>query len=130
MAEGDDVNDTLHPFQFYTRTSDPQPIKFEAKEDGKYLIMVGSRDAGTEYGPRHLYRLRITPEKPDFRLIVMPATKERAEAGLLPAGGEMAYDVFVWRLDGFKETITLSAEGLPAGVTCPPQRINPAQKQA
>jgi hypothetical protein len=130
LAELDDNQDMLHPQQFFSRTSDPQPFRFEAKEDGKYLILVGARDAGTEYGPRHLYRLRVTKEQADFRLIVMPASKERAEAGLLPAGGEMAYDVFVWRLDGFKEPITLTAEGLPAGVTCPPQRISPTQKQA
>jgi hypothetical protein len=130
IAELDDTQEMLHPLQFFSRSSDPQPFRFEAKADGQYLILVGARDAATEYGPRHLYRLRITPEQPDFRLIVMPSTRERAEAGVLPAGGELVYDVLVWRLDGFKEPITLSAEGLPAGVTCPPQLVNPAQKQA
>lgn len=130
MGEGDDTNESLHPFQFYTRSSDPQPFRFEAKEDGKYLIMVGSRDAGTEFGPRHLYRLRITPEKPDFRLIVMPGTQNRAEGTVLRADSAQLFDVFVWRSDNFTAPITLSAEGLPAGVTCPSQAIAPTQKHA
>src|SRR5262249_32231194 len=100
----------------------------EAKEDGKFLIMVSSRDAGTEYGPRHLYRLRITPEKPDFRLIVMPSTTNRAEGVVARADGQESFDVFVWRQDSFNGPIDLTAEGLPAGVTCLPQKIGPAQK--
>ena len=130
MGEGDDTNESLHPFQFYTRSSDPQPFRFEAKEDGKYLIMVGSRDAGTEFGPRHMYRLRITAEKPDFRLIVMPATPNRAEGTVVRADGSQLFDVFIWRSDNFTAPITLSADGLPAGVTCPPQAIAPTQKHA
>lgn len=130
LGEFDDNQELLHPFQFYTRTSDPQIFRLEAKENGKYLLMVSSRDAGTEYGPRHLYRLRITPEKPDFRLIVMPHTSNRAEGTVLRADGQQLFDVLVWREDGFNVPITLTAENLPAGVICPPQKIGVGQKQA
>jgi hypothetical protein len=130
MGEFDDNRETISAFQFNTGTTDPQPYRFEAKQDGRYLIRVSALDAGTEFGPRHLYRLRVTPEQPDFRLIVMPNTAQLPEAGILPAGGELSYDVLVWRQDGFSAPITLTAEGLPAGVVCPPQRIGPGQKQA
>ena len=46
------------------------------------------------------------------------------------ADGSQLFDVFIWRSDNFTAPITLSAEGLPAGVTCPPQAIAPTQKHA
>jgi hypothetical protein len=130
MAEMDDNAEQLHPQQFYTRSSDPQPYKFDVPQDGKYLVMVSARDAGTDFGPRNLYRLRITPAKPDFRLIVMPMSPNLPEAAVLRANGEEGFDVFVWRLDGFDAPITLSVEGLPAGVSGAPQQIGSAQKHA
>jgi hypothetical protein len=130
LGEFDDNQDLLHPFQFYTRTSDPPVFRLQAQADSKYLVMVSSRDAGTEYGPRHLYRLRISPEKPDFRLIVMPHTSNRAEGTVLRSDGQQLFDVFVWREDGFTAPITLSVEGLPAGVICSPQQVAPGQKQS
>jgi hypothetical protein len=39
--------------------------------------------------------------------------------------------VLAWRHDGFNGEIALSAEGLPAGITCPTQQfIGPSQKQS
>src|SRR5439155_25344999 len=38
--------------------------------------------------------------------------------------------VFAWRHDGWNGEITLSAEGLPKGVTCKPQVIGTGMKQA
>ncbi len=67
--------------------------------------------------------MRITPEKPDFRLIVMPPTTYGPEGQLLQKGTSQAYSVLVWRQDGFNGEIALTAEGLPPGVTCPPQII-------
>ncbi|HLW65893.1 MAG TPA: PPC domain-containing protein [Gemmataceae bacterium] len=130
MAEMDDNAEQLHPQQFYTRSSDPQPYKFDAPQDGKYLVMVSARDAGTDFGPRNVYRLRITPAKPDYRLIVMPMSPHQPEAAILRSNGEEGFDVFVWRLDGFDAPITLSVDGLPAGVTCAPQQIGSTQKHA
>ncbi len=130
MAEMDDDQNSLHPLKYFSRTTDPQPYRFEAKADGKYLVMVSARDAGTEYGPRHIYQLRIAPEKPDFRLFVMAADRDRPDAAVLHADGQQYLDVLILRENGFNEPIDLRAEGLPAGVTCPPQRIAPNQKLA
>lgn len=130
MTEQEDTNDSLHPFQFFTRTFDPQPYRFEAQQDGKYWLMVSSRDVGTTFGPQSIYRLRITPPQPDFRLIVMPSSDNRPDAAVLRTGGEQLYDVFAWRQDGFVGPITVTVEGLPAGVTCTPQSFGATQKQA
>lgn len=130
MAEMDDNQESLHPLKFFNRTTDPQPYRFEVKADGKYLVMVSARDAGTEFGPRHLYQLRIAPEKPDFRLFIMAADRERPDVAVLHADGQQYFDVLVLHESGFSAPIELTAEGLPAGVTCPPQRIGANQKVA
>ncbi len=127
--EEDDNPDILNLQQFYNRTSDPKTYRFAATEDGRYLVGVGSRESNFLYGPRIVYRLRVTPEKPDFRLIVMPATNYQPETTVLEADGNQYLDVFVFRNDGFNDPITLSAEGLPKGVSCPPAIIGTGQKQ-
>jgi hypothetical protein len=128
--EFDDNPDVLHPVQFYSRTEDPVRYKLTAAADATYLLQVSSREADTQAGPRHLYRLRITAEKPDFRLFVLPPATNGPDSVLLHKGAAQAYTVLVSWLDGFAGEITLSAEGLPPGVTCPPQTIGPGVRQA
>ena len=53
----------------------------------------------------------------------MPADEIRPDACRLGQGGTQHYTVFVNRLDGFKGDIALTMDGLPAGVTCPPQTL-------
>jgi len=133
MIELDDVQpadaEFLSPNQLYTRTSDPARYQFKPTVDGRYLILVKSQEATHRAGPRQLYSLRITPEQPDFRLVVMAPTPVFPEACVLRQAGHQDYTVFVWRRDGFNSEIALSAEGLPPGVTCSPQVIGPTIKQ-
>jgi len=129
-TEYDDNPDILHPLQFYTRTEDPQRLRFTAPADGSYLLQVSSRDADLQAGPRMQYRVRITPEQPDFRLIVMPTSTKNPMGEMVQAGSAQAFTVLVWRQDGYEGGITLSMEGLPPGVHCPPQYVGPGQRQA
>ena len=104
------------------RRRDPAPYRFTAPADGKYHLLVGSHLGDSLADPTHIYRLRITPEKPDFRLIVMPADDYRPDAVRgRPGGHAPLLRLRAARMDGFKGDITLTMEGLPAGVTCPPQ---------
>jgi hypothetical protein len=130
INESDDGIEILHPQQFFTRSTDPVPFRFAVNEDGKYLVMVAARDGGTEFGPRHRYRLRVSPEHPDFRIVLMSKCDNLPDATVVRADGQQNLDVFVWRQDGFKGNVELSVSGLPAGVTCPPQRVGPNQKHA
>jgi hypothetical protein len=130
LGEFDDNPDTLTPFKFVTRTSDPPVYRFVAPADGKFQILVMGVDGDTRAGPRHVYRLRITPDLPDFRLFALPPAEYRPDATALRQGGQIHYQVLAWRQDGFTGPIALSAEGLPAGVTCPPQVLGPALRQA
>jgi len=130
IGEFDDEGTTLAPIKFFTRTSDPPTYRFAVPADGKYLVKVASRDSAFRAGPRCYYRLRIVPDRPDFRLIAMPAADEHPDACRLLQNGHQYFSVFVWRENGFNGPVMLSAEGLPAGVTCAPQSVGPALKQS
>jgi hypothetical protein len=130
MSDLDDSQETLTPVKFFTRTSDPPRYRFDVKADGKYQIQLRSQDGDVQAGPRHLYRVVITPEKPDFRLIVMPPDDHRPDSCQLMKGGSQYYSALVWRLDGFNGPVTITADGLPAGVTCEPITIGANQRQA
>ncbi len=116
--------------KFFTRTVDPAPYKFTAPADGKFFIKVDSQLADTVAGPRQFYRVRITPDQPDFRLVVTANANERPDACTLRQGGGQSYTVFAWRRDGFAGDINLAVEGLPPGVTCPPQTIGGGVREA
>lgn len=127
-GEQDDDPDVLHPQSFFNRHSDPAPYKFTAPADGPYLILVASREANTNFGPRSIYRLRVAKANPDFRAVVMAKSRDLPAAPLAGQGSDIALDVFVNRTDGFTGTVTATAEGLPAGVTAKSALIGTGQK--
>lgn len=127
-GEQDDDNDTLHPFGYYTRTADPPPYKFTAPDDGKFLVLVGCREASVVNGPRSAYRLRVSPAKPDFRAVALPYSRHFQTGANVWQGGNFAYDVYVQRIDGYTGTVIVTAEGLPAGVTAKPLAIGPGAR--
>ncbi len=129
IFESADSQDTLSP-KFFAFSSDPAPYRFTVPADGKYLLLVASRLADATSGPRHYYRVRITPDQPDFRLVAVPYSHSRQDALTLHRGGESALTVFAYRRDGFNGDIQLSVEGLPYGVTCVPQTLGGAQGNA
>ncbi|MBP3958530.1 PPC domain-containing protein [Gemmata sp. G18] len=125
-GEQDDDNDTLHPFGFYSRSSDPAPYQFTAPEDGKYLIAVACRESSYLNGPKATYRLRLGQPVPDFRAVVMPYSRFYQTGSAAWQGSSQAYYVFAQRQDGYTGSIAVSVEGLPAGVTAQPLTIGPA----
>jgi hypothetical protein len=128
IVELDDNNEQV-PNQFFSRGADPPRYQFKAPADGTYLLLVSSRDADVEASPRHQYRVRITPERPDFRVVLMPSSPNAPDACVVRRGATQFFDAFLTRIDGFNEEVTLTAEGLPQGVTCAPQKIAAGQRQ-
>lgn len=122
-GELDDDPDSLHPNGFYTRNADPPAYKFTAPESGKYLVMVGCRESLS--GPRTAYLLRISPARPDFRAIVMPYSRHYQTGSSGWQGGVQAFDVLIHRIDGYAGSVTVTAEGLPPGVTAKPITVGP-----
>jgi hypothetical protein len=105
---------------FNTSSRDPS-YRLEAKEDGTYRVGVRDLFNTTVDDPRLTYVLSVRKEKPDFELVAMPVRVGPAATPappLLRRGGSVPVRVFALRYDGFNGDIHISAEGLPAGVTC------------
>ncbi len=130
LADLDDNPDVLSQVQFFNRSDDPPAYRFVVPENGKYQLLVASRDADSRASPRLFYRVRITAEQPDFHLFVMPAEGLRPDSCCVLQGGNENYTALVWRQDGWNGPVTLTVEGLPTGVTCPPQVVGPGLRQA
>lgn len=126
----DDSTDIVNTKNFYNFTKDPAPFRFTAPADGKYHLLIGSQVGDIQAGPEHIYRLRISPEKQDFRLIVTPGDDFRPDSVTAHKGGQAYFEVIVLRRDGFKDDITITMEGLPSGITCPPQILSGRMKSA
>ncbi len=119
-------DDTLESVsnRFFTANRDPLPYRFVVPADGKFHLMIASHTGDNHADPTHQYRVRITPEKPEFRLFVMPADENRPDSCRVGQGGTHHYTVYAVRHDGFRSDIVLSIESLPAGVTCAPQTLS------
>ncbi len=129
ITEQDDNPEIPTP-QLFARSDDPAAYRLKIPADGTYQLTVSSRDAPLLFGPRHIYTVRIAPEKPDFRLVAMPVSAVSPDSVVLGQGGSQAYIVYVLRLGGFAGDIVLSGEKLPPGVTMNPHIIGGNQKQS
>ncbi len=81
---------------------------FAPPSDGGYSIEV--RDLFKTAGPRHLYRLRVTPADPDVEL------KLAADRFELTVGTPLDMSISVDPKNGFEGELVPFAEGLPEGV--------------
>ena len=128
VEEQDDDADLLHPQTFFNRSGDPASAKFTAPVDGKYVVLVASRESNVNYGPRCIYRLKVSKPAPDFRAVVMAKGREVPTTAIAQQAGEFAFDLFVDRREGFTGPISVTVEGLPAGVTAKPALVGTSSK--
>jgi hypothetical protein len=120
--------------KFSTASNDPS-FRLEVKDDGAYRVTVRDLYGSARRDPHNVYRLCIHRESPNFSLaaVVEPppdTANDRTaspRAAVLRGGGTTAIKVVAFREDPAAE-IELTAEGLPAGVTCGPTKI-PAGKK-
>jgi len=136
VSESDDYDPKFGNPTFDRPTSDPQ-YRFSVPEDGTYRILVRDLFGGNGSYPQHVYRLSVRKAEPDFRLVAtLRWIHEKDKNKLLTwhpvlrKGGTAAIEVQVYARDGFKEPITLEADGLPEKVTCPSVTVGPGQKKA
>ena len=123
VATADDHGPRAGGREFDDRSLDPA-LRFTAPADGTYRLLVRDGYAALHDDPGLVYRLVVRPPRPDFRLVAVPV--DAAGAVLVRKGGRAAVQVIAARLDGFEGEITLSAEGLPAGVAAAEAVIGPA----
>ena len=100
--------------EFDERTSDPSYL-FKVPEDGTFRILLKDGVSSVKSDPRLIYRLAIRKPQPDFRVVAIP--EGSTESLMLRKGGRDMIHVVAYRQDDFSGEITISATGLPAGVT-------------
>jgi hypothetical protein len=129
IATLDDNGTNLAPNVFDTLSDDPV-YRFGVPADGTYRISIRDRYFESRGDPRLVYRLSIRKERPDFQLVALPMTPPAAanqpgNIGTigLRKGENLGIQIYAFRKDGFKESIEISAEGLPKGVICHPAII-------
>lgn len=123
VAWVDDVRQREGGFEFDDRHRDPA-YKFTAPADGTYRIFLREGFSSLVSDPGLIYRLAVRPARPDYRLAAVPC--DSSGAIFLRKGGREAVRVVVFRQDGFDGEISLSASGLPEGVTASETIIGPA----
>ncbi len=134
MTALDESAPNVRPLVFDTLSNDPA-FRFVAPADGKYRVSLRDRYFESRGGPQMVYRLAIRPERPDFRLAAVslaPKPQDQITVGdpwelVLRKGDNVLVEVYAFRQDGFAGVIDVTAEGMPAGVTCKGASIGPGQ---
>jgi hypothetical protein len=125
LAAFDDHGNNVNALTQFNR--DPAGT-FAAPADGSYRLIV--RDRNRQGGPRFTYVLRVGRPRPDFYPVVYHETANDPTCPVVRQGGASFCEVCVNRRDGFGGFVTVEAEGLPRGVTCPPVRVGPQVETA
>jgi hypothetical protein len=116
----------------FDRPSRDPALLFVAPADGSFRLLVRDLEGTATAQPRNVYRLVIRPPSPDFLLactLKQPVEddpqKPRTWNPVLRRGGMLALRFAALRREGFADEIRLTAENLPAGVSCCPAVIPP-----
>jgi Bacterial pre-peptidase C-terminal domain len=95
---------------------------FRVPADGTYRLFVQDRyQAG---GARYQYVLRLAKNEQDFYPVVVHETPADPTCPVVRQGGSAHYEFCVNRRN-LSGPVTVEAEGLPKGVTCPPVHVSP-----
>lgn len=92
-------------------------VTFTPKSDGQVQLLIA--DAVDGHGPRHAYAVWVGEALPEVSLDV------DADRFRVTAGETLEIPVRIARTGGFEKTLTVTAEGLPAGF-----RVVPAESAA
>jgi hypothetical protein len=95
---------------------------FTAPATGKYRLLV--QDRYRQGGARFIYALSIGSAAPDFYPVAFHETPVAPSCPLVRQGGAAFCELCLNRRN-FNGPVTIEAEGLPAGVSCPPIHVSP-----
>lgn len=119
IAEANDRTALAGKDEFDAGWADPS-YRFEAKEDGTYRVKLRNM-----FQTRVPFELSVQPPGTAFELVAVAsevAPAKKAAVNILSSplwrNGVATMKIVAMRNRGFTGLITLSAEGLPAGVTC------------
>jgi hypothetical protein len=100
---------------------------FRVPADGTYRLFVKERYGNG--GARYQYVLRLAKNEQDFYPVVCHETPSSPSCPVVRQGGSAHFDFCVNRRN-LSGPVTIEAEGLPPGVTCPPVHVSPQTQQA
>lgn len=120
LAAVDDHGIRFNALDLYNR--DPQGL-FTAPKDGRYRLLV--QETYLNGSARYLYALRVGKPLPDFFPVAFHETRDEPTCPLVRRGGSAFVELCVNRRDGFEGLVTVEAEGLPPGLTCPTVHVSP-----
>jgi hypothetical protein len=129
LATGDDLPEPAPDPRFAIASVDAA-VRWQVPDDGLYRVAIHDLYHSQRGDARQIYRLHIRPERPDFRLFVVPEDAGQPGATVVRAGGRAAARLIAQRLDGFNDPIRVEARDLPPGVACDPVVIGPGQYAA
>jgi hypothetical protein len=119
-----------------TTTDDPY-WRVALEKDMVYRILVRDQNSLSRAEPGNMYRLAVRRPRPDFHLLAAPSSpwNNGPEIPLrwpfvVRAGGALVVPVVAIRQDRFAGEIVVSAEGLPAGLSCEPVTIRSDKSEA
>lgn len=126
VAEGDDLPTFYAPDSLDDLNADSldPALSFTAEADADYRVTLLNQAGGGSVA--HLYRLAIRKALPDFQLIAGTELAKTINNDAFPwvpvlrRGGSAIYRIIAFRRDGFEGDITVTANGLPPGVTADP----------
>jgi hypothetical protein len=98
-------DDTVGPDSYF---------RFTAPEEDEYVIQV--RDHLKAGGPEYVYRVEVTPIKPELTLTLPERIRYISTTAVVPRGNRIAILANARRAN-FGGELTLAARGMPAGVT-------------
>jgi hypothetical protein len=110
VAEFDDYGHRVRAIDAHLR--DPYG-SMNLQKDKPYKLLV--QDRYSRGGPRYQYVLAVRAPKPDFQAVAMWGNTQNVRAG-----GYEFLDIVLNQSDGFANPVTITAEGLPPGVSALP----------
>ncbi|MDE0817097.1 MAG: PPC domain-containing protein [Pirellulaceae bacterium] len=123
--------------QEFDATTDDPVYRFTAPEDATYRIRITDQFSRSRNDPRLQYELRIRPEHPQLTLTADLKQIKTANANeikvfspVLRKADSLLINVRVQRIEGFAGPVTVTVEGLPAGVTCAGVELSASQTVA
>lgn len=118
IGEHDDYGSRVNAFDAHIR----DPIgTFNLQAKRKYQVVV--QDRYGRGGPRYQYVLTIRKPMPDFDIAAIHSENPGPSGTVVWRNGAVYVDVIAHRHQGFTGPITITAEGLPAGVHAAPTTL-------
>jgi len=119
MTELDDFGHRMNAFDGHLRDPSAQPVNLSKGKT--YTVLV--QDRYQRGGARYQYVLEIRRPRPDFFPAAIHSSNQNPAGTNLGRGGSAYVDVVIHQEEGFQGPITVTAEGLPPGVSAAPTVI-------